>query len=274
MDSSSSDGRTYDEREIARLIERASEIQARAEGATERSLSLAEVGQIAADLGLSVRSLQEAALELEDEPEDRRLSLTGAAPTSLSRVADAVLTAEDWDNVLLELQRFSGSTGKSSEVGAARIWRHSLGDGLGGTEFKTTQVTVRSADDHTTIRVREDYGGAVLAYGMTFFFASFISLMVAHSIPDVSKLAELAIAGSGGLASLGVARALIAASVSRQKKKLSGLADRLAQMVGRGGTAAAASEVESEIVVAPIVSVDEDEEQAPTRTHDRTRTRS
>jgi hypothetical protein len=240
MDSSFNGGRTYDEKEIARLIERASEIQAKAEGSEERSLSLEEVGQIAADLGLSALSLQEAALELESAPVSDTPSLMGAGPVTQSRVAEGVFRDEDWGKLLLEIQRASGLTGEISQVGTARVWSHSLGEGPGGLNLRATSVTVTPALDHTTIQVREEYDGAALAYGLSFFFASLATLMVAHSIPDVSKLAELAIAGSGGLASLGLTRALIVAGVNRQKEKLSKMADRLAQIVSREEKAAAA----------------------------------
>ncbi|MFT4604031.1 MAG: hypothetical protein ACI9W4_000750 [Rhodothermales bacterium] len=252
MDSGSNEGRTYNEKDIAKLIQRASEIHARAEGATERSLSLDEVGQIAADLGLPMLSLQEAALELEEDPKSgKRFSLTGAPfATSESRVASGVLTAEAWENMQLELQRYSRAEGSASEVGDARIWTHSVGEGPSGFNFEQTQVTVRPAEDHTKIQVRLNYEGAVVMYVMGFFFTSFITLLVAHSMQDVSKLAELAMAGAGGVSSLAVVRGLIGAGVRRQKDKLSRMADRLVQIVSRGEPA--------EVVATPVLSLDED----------------
>jgi hypothetical protein len=92
-------------------------------------------------------------------------------------------------------------------------------------------AVLRPVEGKTSIRLKHEYKGAVAMYFMAFGVASLLSLVVAHSLPEVSKISELIYAGLGGVLSLVGVRALIAVSARRYKERLAELADRLQRLV-------------------------------------------
>lgn len=146
------------------------------------------------------------------------------------------MTEREWEEIQLELQNFSGKTGTTRQTGSTYQWSHAVGEGEEGFNFEKTQVTVRPVDGRTSIRIRKYYDGAVAMYVLAFGLTSFLTLMVAHSLPDVAKLADLLYAGFGGMTSLGVVRALISKSARNYRTKLSQLADRLLQIVDKSAS--------------------------------------
>lgn len=228
----------YNEKQVGKLIQRATELHEQFVGESEQSLSLKEIEEIASELGLPSRFIQEAALELkEGNDSDNSFSLWGAPfVVHQTRVAEGIMTEREWEEIQLELQNFSGKTGTTRQTGSTYQWSHAVGEGEEGFNFEKTQVTVRPVNGRTSIRIRKYYDGAVAMYVLAFGLTSFLTLMVAHSLPDVAKLAELLYAGFAGMTSLGVVRALISKSARNYRTKLSQLADRLLQIVDKSAS--------------------------------------
>ncbi len=88
---------------------------------------------------------------------------------------------------------------------------------------------MRPVKGKTLIRIHKGYKGAVAIYIMAFGLTSFLTLMVAHSLPDISKIYELIYAGMGGALSLGGVRAMISVSARRYRQQMSDLSTRLQQ---------------------------------------------
>lgn len=237
----------FNEKEVGRLIHRATELHEQSVGDSEHNLSLAEIESIAGELGIPVRFLQEAALEIkEGRTANTSFSIWGAPfMVEQSRLAEGILSDEEWEKVLLELQDYSGETGSSGNVGLARHWLHEVGEGERGFSLEKLKVTMRPSEGRTSIHIRQDYKGAVLMYVMAFGIISLLTLMVSHSLPDISKIAELMYAGLGGLLSLVGVRVLVAASAKRYREKLSKLADQLHQIVDHSQAVAERVEVAS-----------------------------
>ena len=252
--------RSYSEAEIGALIKRATELHEKATGASEYRLSLKEIEHIAAELGLPPEHLQAAALELEDRRlSDKSFSLWGAPfVINQTRVVNQTMTEEQWEDIVLELRRFSGSTGETSALGRARQWMHAFGEGDGGFSFEKTQVTIRPGDDQTSIQIQKRYDGAAVLYPVTFFFTAFASLMAFHSLPDMAKLTELALAGLSGLGSLGGVRAFISWGAKRHAERITQLADLIKERLS--APAASAERVASRVELAePGIEVEETE---------------
>ena len=225
---------TFDEEEVGRLMLRASELHEKSLREAENGLSLEEIEKISGELGIPSRFLIEAAHELQQGTvSENRTSLTGAPfRVEQSRIAHREVPQEDWTRAVQELEDLTGKRGVVSTVGTGLQWSHAMAEGVDGFTFEELKVTLRSKGGKTSITVAQEYKGVVLMYAGAFFFTSFLTLLVAHSLPNVSKVAELMIAGAGGMLSLGGVRALVAVSARRFSDRISGYADRIQHMIG------------------------------------------
>ena len=220
----------FNKEEVGSLIQRASELHERSLDDSENNLSLSEIESIADELGIPSRYLIEAALEKKEANSGSSFSFWGA-PFQVDRKAlvEGDISEEQWNEALFELQEFSGHSGKTEIVGATRRWSHIVGERESGINFEELTVSMRPVKGKTLIRIHKGYKGAVAIYIMAFGLTSFLTLMVAHSLPDISKIYELIYAGMGGALSLGGVRAMICVSARRYRQQMSDLSTRLQQ---------------------------------------------
>ncbi len=222
----------FNEQEVGKPVQRASELHEEALSDANHDLTLSEIESIANELGIPSRYLLEAALEGQEPDSTKTVSLSGAPfRVDQTRVVDGAVTEKQWEEVLIELQEFSGKSGKVELVGDSRRWKHAVGEGDSGFNFEELKVVMRPVEGKTSIRLKHEYKGAVAMYFLAFGVSSFLTLLVAHSLPEVSKISELIYAGLGGVLSLGGVRAMIAVSARRYKERLAELADRLQRLV-------------------------------------------
>ncbi|MBT8338049.1 MAG: hypothetical protein KJO11_15780 [Gemmatimonadetes bacterium] len=151
--------RRYDEKEVSRLLERASELQrSRPTAPDPTGLTLAELQEIAAEAGLDPEHLQRAAVEL-DRPEVAGggvgASLAGA-PTRvlLERTLPVEVSPAVFDQLVPIIQIAADAPGQASQVGRSLTW-HSQNP----SNPRTLQILVSVQDGHTSIRIDERYGG-------------------------------------------------------------------------------------------------------------------
>lgn len=224
--------RSYNEKEIGALIQRATELHEEARGNAAGGLTLKEIEHIAAELGLPPEYLRKAALELKGRPDpDAKFSLWGRPfVIGQARVVDGTMSEEQWGEIVSELRSSAGGAGHVSEIGKAREWFRSIGEGDGGFNFSKTRVSVRPGDEETSIRIQKHFGGtAVVAYVAAvalgvIAFGFFLS-------EGFSDLTSLIIGFGLGLSSLALVRTSIALWARRQKDRLRKLADALAGML-------------------------------------------
>jgi hypothetical protein len=148
--------RRYSEKEIGRILERATELQQAEPGSgAAGGLTLAELEEIAAEAAIDVRHLRRAAREVE----------TGArGPTPWSRVLgeDLAVTRETvlpgevpekgFEELLGVLQSTVRDPGRPSLLGRNLSWD-------GGSEgSRRLRVVISSRDGETSIQVEETYG--------------------------------------------------------------------------------------------------------------------
>ena len=158
--------RTYTEREIADLIERAVERQQEARRAeTGETLTLGEVERIAAEAGIDPQFLREAADEMDSAGRTlKRESGTTKTTVFVERWIDAPLTPEAWEDAVDTLRASYGpsmgaafgmaSDGTVQQVGNAYEWRHTSGLGV------QTTVTASPRDGRTRLRITQLVGMA------------------------------------------------------------------------------------------------------------------
>ncbi|MCH8247492.1 MAG: hypothetical protein IH951_13965 [Bacteroidetes bacterium] len=245
--------RSYSEKEIGELIQRATELHEEEIGASEHSLSLKEIEHIASELGVPPEHLQKAALELEDRRNsDKSFSFWGAPfVIDQTRVVNETMTEEQWEDIVLELRRFSGRTGKISELGRARQWMHFVGEGEDGFNFNKTQVTVRPGDGQTSIQIRKHYGGvAIMMYLGAFLWSIFFTFILLHG-EGLSDLVNFAIGAGIGLGTLPVVRVSLSLWARRQKERLKRLADLLHRTLSASSSPVLANEPATELIEIP-----------------------
>ena len=251
MDHDKPTHRSYNEKEIGALIQRATELHEEAIGTSERSLSLEEIEHIAAELGLPPEYMRTAALELEDRVNSGRAFSVFGGPFFIdqARVVDETMTEEQWADIVLELQRFSGSTGKISTLGRVRQWLHAIGEGDGGFNFVKTRVTLRPGDDQTSIQIRKHYGGvAIPAYLVVFFISIFLLLAAINEFPNP---VTLVLAAGGVIGALAGVRTLISLWARRQKERLKRLTNRLQQTLSASRPQVLMNEPTTELIELP-----------------------
>lgn len=147
--------RLYDEKEVTRLLKRATELQreepVRAAGGG--GLSLDELADIAAEAGIDPRHLRRAAMEMDIGGGEATLGsrLAGEA-TTLSQ--EAVLPGElpDWgfERLVIVAQRVSREHGQPSLLGRSLTWKAET-----ASKSRSLQVVVSVRRGETHIRVEE-----------------------------------------------------------------------------------------------------------------------
>ena len=227
--------RRYSDKEVARILERATRIQAAGSGdARAEGMTLAELRDVAVEAGIDPAFLSIAAAEIEEGPStlSRRL-LGGPLRISLERRIPGVLPAELLDTLIPMIQSAADAPGQASAVGDTLTWSSNA---HGNT--RSLQVLVGPADDDTTlVRLQERvgglagglYGGIVggLGGGVGFGVGGALGGLLGSAAFGLGVPA-VALAGS-----YGAARFLFGRAVQRRRQALVGLADRLAAEIAR-----------------------------------------
>lgn len=151
--------RRYDEEEVSRLLKRASELQRSEPTYRDPSgLTLPELEEIAAEAGLDVQLLRQAATELDRQPvgEPGLAEALAGAPTRvlLERTLPFEVPDSAFGPLVPLIQIGADAPGQASQVGRSLTW-HSQNP----SNPRTLQVLVSVTDGATTIRIEERYGG-------------------------------------------------------------------------------------------------------------------
>jgi hypothetical protein len=152
--------RRFNEKEVAHIIKRASELQQdEAPAESSAGMSLAELEQVAREAGLDPALVRRAATDLDTRVSDQRPSGFIGAPTSLrlERTIDGEVSPEEYESIVLEIQRELGGVGSASTFGRSLQWTMNSVDRR-RVSTRTVQVTVTPRNGRTTIRIEEPLG--------------------------------------------------------------------------------------------------------------------
>lgn len=146
--------RRFDDREMARIIERATEIeQGGLDTVQGGGLTLAELADVAREAGIDPAVIHRAAVEVEMESRARTpASRLAGGPLSwrFERVFEGKLPAERYEDVVVLLQSTTGDRGEASLRSQGITWR----TGRAG-ELSQRLVAVRVGDGRTFITWEE-----------------------------------------------------------------------------------------------------------------------
>jgi len=229
--------RRYSEKEVADIIKRASELQqleSTAESTT--GMSLTELEQVAREAGLDPSLVRRAATDLDTRVSDRKPSAFIGAPTNLAleRTIDGEVPVDEYETLVLEIQRELGGVGQASTLGRSLVWTMQ-GVARRRVSTRTVQITVTPRNGRTTIRMEEPLGqfagglfGGLMGGlgGGTSGIAMGIGMGVFHSALVATGLIGGMVAGSYVLA-----RTIFGRTVRSRGERMQRLMSRLAEHV-------------------------------------------
>lgn len=227
--------RRYGDREMARILERATELQrAEPSAADPEGLTLAELSEIAREAGIDPELLRRAASEMETKtPASTVAARLAGAPVTIriERTVEGELPAERFDAIIPRIQQATDGQGTASVVGRTLTWSSQ-------TDGNTTsqQVLVSSREGRTLIRWEERFvglagglfggivggGGAGLGIGMGGAIAG-----VAGSVALAVGIPIVALGGSYALA-----RTIFTRVVRRREAAVHDVIEEIAAFVG------------------------------------------
>ena len=179
--------RRYDDREVALILKATAESGARRPGtASSDGLTLAELKDIAAEVGLDPSAVERAAGALDVRPTGRVAALFGGKVVSqYERIIDAQISEEDHQSLVLAIRRAMGRQGVVGTELDGLEWK--ARDGVGGR-----YVSVHRQGDRTVVSVLGNFrDGAAALFLMNATMGGVISLAV------LKKTALLAALGLG-----------------------------------------------------------------------------
>jgi hypothetical protein len=211
----------YSEDELAAILQDA----AQRSTSVDKSYTLAEIQQIASEAEIAPEHIANAAGSLAAASPTPTSLLAGAASgfQLVRRTSRPATAAEILDALSLARQHL-GETGATSEIAGGSEWRHDSG-------FSSSVVSIVPDADGTVIRIdsRADGQGFVLGAGAV---VASIAVGFAASSTVAPTFSALA-AGLALIPSLAIARAAWNRSMLGSRRRLTALADAIANRLGR-----------------------------------------
>ena len=227
-------GRRYSEEEFALILERASTLQQKADGgaaqlperaeggSTADGFSLQAVRDIAEEVGLDSRFIDQAAASLLNDLPGRDSGLLGGSTTYLVQDDFARTLTPSQRAELLDVIRASlRNQGVVRDVMGSVEWS-SVG------QWDRTTVTMHSHDERVSIRVFTDLSGMAAMTWVVTIVSSLAGAAVIVDLVQPSFLAALPIFGIAGVVGVGVARTIWSATRKFFRRRT----DRLREEIG------------------------------------------
>lgn len=225
----------YTEKEIGALIKRATEIQENAHESFPQGLSLQEIEDIAREIGIDPKHIRSAASELEHQMAKEQQSNFLGAPFLIEqkRAIRGEISAEEWEELVRQIRRMTGSAGRTTQDGQTRQWHRSVKDM--STTLEETHLQVDSQDNRSTIEIRKHFkGGAYITYLMGLVISGTLAgiFLDGNGYTDLVNTGVVLTSMSGGFAA---ARLAIISWTGRQRRKMHGLMNRIQDQVEGSG---------------------------------------
>jgi len=144
---------SFSEKEVGALIQRATELYDEGNKGSAHRLNLKEVEHIAAELGIPMKYVRAAALEVRDGTIDNGSKSAAASATTVehARLLDGEVSDEAWEDIVHAMKRLSGGGGEISEYGSTREFTKTL------MEDDRTVLSVRSRHGQTSVHASTNF---------------------------------------------------------------------------------------------------------------------
>jgi hypothetical protein len=218
-------GRTLTADEVSKVLQLAVELQRNPthstdEGAHQGDVTIEQLQQAVAELGIDPALIEKAAAEIGKGRMTEYGSPFWGGPSnfSIERTANAVLTEDDWAELVEEIRDASGRVGTPSALGKAFEWQAS-GEAM--------HISITPTSDKTLVRVRTsvaDWGFVVYLFTGIFGFLASIMLSAGLKLP-----APMVLSVFGGVFTTGFfgARTLFKRLCKGRRKEALEIADRV-----------------------------------------------
>jgi hypothetical protein len=217
MTESSKERRRYSDREMALILRRAAELQSQGADVAsgEQSHTMADLEELAAEVGIDPRYVAEAAQAVDAEPLTKAAPILGA-PISyqVGRMIEGEVSEPEFADLLDSVRRATGRQGEVSRVLGSLEWRMVS---VNGESF----VTISPRQGKTAIRIGGQYGrGASVVYCVVGGIGA--ALLVGGSVSTGSPidLGTLAAVGAGSYLAARTAWQVVAGKAERKLRKV------------------------------------------------------
>jgi hypothetical protein len=137
------------------------------------------------------------------------------------RIVEGSVSDEQFEEIVREVRRAFGQTGRTENRGATREWMSS------GTQLEEVRLTITPRGESTSIQLTQQYDALFLLYYLVGAGISLISITTMLSALDFSQVAELLMAAGGAGGAFAGLRFLITQFLRRQRRKLAKLMSTL-----------------------------------------------
>lgn len=216
--------RRFNEKQIAEILQRAAESDV-TQGEFDRgqSLTLAELQEIGAEVGIPPARIAEEARALELHP--RRFPTFLGTPRYVARAfpISRALSDEDWFQLVADIRQTFGAIGQIKSYGSLRSWTNG-----------NLQVHVEPEADHYRVRMQTLKGNAVIiaAAAGAIMVSAVMSLVTAVAAGvDVRAVATSALLGLAGVGILGYVRASLPQWAAQRAAQMEALEQRVRSMM-------------------------------------------
>lgn len=271
MNDDTRDRRLYNEKDVSRILKRATELHA-ASGTNEvHGLSLPELQQIAREAGIDPDAVAAAAAELDLGPTGRFHPLGGPLSIRLERTIEGHITEASWDAMLDEIRQTFAPVGVSSRAGPSLEWTYN-----GRREQAQVVVTERNGKVRMLVAQHYPRLAVLMVLPPLSLTAGLLPLILeAYAFSTAGWAAAIGLLGSILL----VARFAFGSIARRRERRATELLRRLEQIVAASSTsprsiaepAATQAEEQAERAPLPDLPAPEPESTKPLRGQARTR---
>jgi len=222
--------KVYGDQDIGRILKRATELQHREPSAPPAGVTLAELEEIADEVGIDALYLRRAALELDSGVHDNSI-WTKVVGDELVIVRELTIPGEleddGFERIVATIQTHSREHGQPSLLGRTLTWRAETAN-----KSRTIQIVVTSRNGRTQIRLEENLtqfaaglfggmtGGAGLGIGIG------VGLPIGLEFLGSALFAVAAPLGFVGLTFI-ASRAIYRAAVKRRTRQVADLFDHV-----------------------------------------------
>jgi hypothetical protein len=223
--------RRYDDDEVAEILARATQAPTGAEGPAPGSavsrdgLTLSDLEEIGAEVGIPPARIAEAAYGLDHRVEAPAPQTFLGAPRSVSRIVPIAGPLDDaqWDRLVAEVRGTFRATGKVTVHGALRSWTNG-----------NLQVHVEPGDDGWRVRMRTLKGNAMPVVSAGGFFALFGALILVLSMVGGVAAREVVLGLAfiaGGIGQLAYVRASLPRWAGERAEQMDRIAARIPHLL-------------------------------------------
>ncbi|MFQ5571158.1 MAG: hypothetical protein ACE5G0_15875 [Rhodothermales bacterium] len=247
--------RLFSEKEISGILKRAAEFQ-EATGPTDATgLSLDELKQIAAEVGIDPQHVAAAVAEMEQggTAADKQFQwLGGPVSFSVERVVEGDVSEEQWEEMVDEIRRSLNLVGTSGQVGRSLEWTHR-------SRLLQMQVAVTSREGQTRIRIFSRYPKQALLTFLPALIMTAQLVLIASASAGLAPLVGFVVGINLLTALFFLLRFAFRGLTRRKERKARHLLDRLEQIITTTDATPARTALPEEVRLDPSLLDREDE---------------